>query len=668
MELAAAIQTALRIDTSDTPPDKISYSRDLWPRRQLEIRSGRVGTHAPAAIAWPESVEKVAELIAFCRREGVRIVPFGAGSGVCGGVLPDDQTLVVDLKRMKRWRKLAPEEGYLEVEAGALGIRLEEDLQARGYTIGHFPSSILCSTVGGWIAARGAGQCSGRYGKIEDMTAGIECVDGLGNVTTLRRRAHGPDLTPLIIGSEGVLAVITAARLRLHPAPAHRGYAAYSFGSVEAGWEAIRAIYQAGLRPAVCRLYDPFDSMMARRGAGKKQKPADVQVHRSQKISWLSGLLTKQALRFPGPINAAIDALGTRAFGGAMLVVLFEGEAEHDKSDLDRTDAIAKQGGGDLLGEGPARHWLQHRYSVSYRQAPVYMMGAFVDTMEVAAPWSRLGALYDGVRDALGQHVMVMAHLSHAYPDGCSIYFTFAGSAPNDDEARDIYDRAWTDAMVAAIACGGTLSHHHGVGRSKAPQLGRELGLGIEICRSLCDALDPDGILNPGNLLPDQLPLRQALPPAPAQPVLDEHSQTVHAAGHHRLSEVEAALSPHDLSLGIDRGVDRDVALGPWLASGAPGGPDGWLDPVDHLVSGYDVSIGKSAGLHIRPCPRRAVGPDLWCLFQGTDNPHARIEAVHLRARGPAPRPLHTPIDRSPAIDADEQAFIDRCLAATKIA
>ncbi len=666
MQLAAAIRASLRIDTSDTPPDKISYSRDLWPRQQLDIRAGRVGAHAPAAVAWPENVEQVAALIAFCRREGVSIVPFGAGSGVCGGVLPTDRTLVVDLKRMKRWRKLAPEEGYLEVEAGALGIRLEEDLQARGYTIGHFPSSILCSTVGGWIAARGAGQCSGRYGKIEDMTAAIEIVDGHGHIATLRRRAGGPDMTPLIIGSEGVLAVVTAARLRLHPAPEHRGYAAYSFGSLEAGWEAIRAIYQAGLRPAVCRLYDPFDSMMAKRGAGKKRARASVETRRSQKIGWLPSLVTKHALRFPGPINAAIDALGTRAFGGAMLVLVFEGEADH-RDDLERAGAIAERGGGEALGEGPARHWLQHRYSVSYRQAPIYMMGAFVDTMEVAAPWSRLGALYEAVRDALGEHAMVMAHLSHAYPDGCSIYFTFAASAPDDDVARDIYDRAWHDAVLAAIAAGGTLSHHHGVGRSKAPQLGRELGLGIELCRAQRQAFDPDGIFNPGNLLPEQLPLRQALPPAPETPVLDARAQTVHCAGAHRLGDVEASLAPHNLSLGLAADTDRSVSVARWLSEGAPGAPDPWLDPVDHLVSGYDVSIGKSAGLHIRPCPRRAVGPDLWCLFQGTDNPHARIEAVHLRARGPAPRPLDTPIDRHPPMDAAEQRIVDRCIAATKL-
>jgi alkyldihydroxyacetonephosphate synthase len=164
-------------------------------------------------------------------------------------------------------------------------------------------------------------------------------------------------------------------------------------------------------------------------------------------------------------------------------------------------------------GEGPARRWLRHRYAVSYRQAPVFAAGAFADTMEVSATWANLPGLYDGVRRALGRHVFVMAHMSHAYPDGCCIYFSFAGSArPGAGSSEwerasvDTYDRAWTAALDAAIAAGGALAHHHGVGRSKAPRLGAELGVGVDVVRKLKRALDPYGILNPGNLLPPPQP------------------------------------------------------------------------------------------------------------------------------------------------------------------
>ena len=504
-------------------------------------------------------------------------------------------------------------------------------------------------------------------GKIEDMTAAIEHVDGHAEVATLRRRLGGPDLTPLITGAEGILGVITAARLRLHPVPAHRAYAAYAFPSMAAGYESIRRLYQAGLRPAVCRLYDPFDSMMARRGATKKKPATDESSGpRAQGLPWLSSLLAKNALRFPGVLNQAIDGLGTRAFGGAMLVLLFEGEPEAAEDEAARARTICSEAAGEDLGEGPARHWLERRYAVSYRQAPMFMMGAFVDTMEVAAPWSRLGALYDGVREALGDHVLVMAHMSHAYPDGCSIYFTFAGSASSADEAERIYDEAWQGAGAAAVSAGGTLSHHHGVGRSKAPQMGAELGLGVEVVRALRGTLDPDGIFNPGNLIPDDDPPRRALPALPRAPEVDERSQTVHVAGTMALSEVVRALEPRELRLDLDEGVDRSQTVDAWLAAGAPGSPDPWEDPVDHLVAGYAVELPAGGALTIRPCPRRAVGPDLWSLFFGTQGRAGRIHSVHLRARGAAAFPLRSELERRPAMDDAERRVLDRCLDAVE--
>ncbi|HVY47346.1 MAG TPA: FAD-binding oxidoreductase, partial [Minicystis sp.] len=263
----AAFARALpRVRRSVSSPDKIAYARDLWPRHHLDVRAGRIAEHRPGLVVWPADVAEVADVVRFCAAEGVPLVPFGAGSGVCAGVLPDARTVVLDLKRLCRWRRLDADAPALEVEAGALGIRLEEDLETKGFTLGHFPSSILCSTVGGWVAARSAGQCSGRYGKIEDMVARLEVVTGTGEVVHLSRRVHGPDVTPLFIGSEGTLGVVTAATLRLHPAPGARAFGGFSFPSLEAGWDALRLMFQAGLRPAVARLYDPFDSFVARMG------------------------------------------------------------------------------------------------------------------------------------------------------------------------------------------------------------------------------------------------------------------------------------------------------------------------------------------------------------------------------------------------------------------
>ncbi|OJY29850.1 MAG: hypothetical protein BGO98_49470 [Myxococcales bacterium 68-20] len=511
------------IRSSSDPADRVAYARDLWPRHHLAVRAGNVAEHRPAGIVWPESTEEVARIIRWAHDTETPVVPFGAGSGVCAGVLPTKRMIVLDLKRMARWRRLDERARTLDVEAGHMGLPLEEDLNRRGLTLGHFPSSILCSTVGGWVAARSAGQCSGKYGKIEDMVLALECVTGTGQIVTLRHRTSGPNLVPLVVGSEGTLAVVTSATLRLHPKPPRRAFAAFSFPTTEHGWEAMRAMFQAGLRPAVARLYDPFDAMLARRGAVKKGG-AD-----SGGTPGLGAAALRNLLRRPGAINELLEgSFGSAVLGGSLLIVIFEGEGDAPDQDLDRARALLE---GPAMkaryeGEGPAQKWLLHRYSVSYRQAPVFAAGLFSDTMEVAAPWSKLGALYDGVRRALGAHVFVMAHMSHAYPDGCCIYFSFAGTAGSAEPGREgwdarceaTYDRAWRAALAAAVEAGGTLAHHHGAGRSKAPRLSSELGdAGVATVKALMRAFDPKGILNPGNLVPD----------APTPYVDDAHPKAV---------------------------------------------------------------------------------------------------------------------------------------------
>jgi alkyldihydroxyacetonephosphate synthase len=669
VDVRRAIAVALPdLAKSDTGPDRIAYARDLWPRHHLEVAAGRVAEHRPALVVWPNDTAEVAAVVRFCAAEGVPLVPFGAGSGVCGAVLPDPRTVVLDLKRLERWRRFDPAVPSLEVEAGALGIRLEEDLQAKGFTAGHFPSSILCSTAGGWVAARGAGQCSGRYGKIEDMVASLECVVGRGEVVRFHRRTHGPDLTPLFIGSEGVLGVITSVDLRLHPAPPARAFGAFSFPTVEAGWTAMRDMFQAGLRPAVARLYDPFDSYIARRGSVRRARSgaADEEKH-GPKMPGAGGLALRSILRVPRVLNEAVEALGGRLFRGSTLVLIFEGPPAEGAADMERARGIASRHGAEPLGEGPARHWLEHRYGVSYRQSPVFMSGAFSDTMEVAAPWSRLAGLYRDVRAALGRHVFVMAHLSHAYPDGCSIYFTFAGSAATPEAAIARYDATWRAALDAAIAAGGTLSHHHGVGRSKAPKLGAELGLGVDVVHALRGVFDPAGIMNPGNLLPRERPARRPVSLAPATPAVDRDAQLVHARGEATLAEVERALGAAGLTLGLDAGAPplAETTVAAWIAAGAHGAPDPWLDPVDHLVAGFTSRLASGAELEVRPSPRRAVGPDLFALQLGGGERAGVLTSAHLRGRSlPGSRPSPTDIPRDPPADEVETAWIDRALEA----
>jgi alkyldihydroxyacetonephosphate synthase len=486
---------------SSDPADLAFYSRDLWPRHHMSVRSGNVATHPPRAVVWPRSTDEVAKLVRWAAERKVALVPFGAGSGVCAGVLPTPQMLVVDLKRLSAIREIDKAKKTVTVEAGAMGLPFEETLEREGLTLGHFPSSILCSTVGGWVAARSAGQASGRYGKIEDMVVALECVTGRGEIVHLHHRPHGPSLVPAIVGSEGTLAIVTAAKLRVHRAPTVRGFASWSMPSMREGWEAMRELFQSVLRPAVLRLYDPFDSVLARSGKSRKRSGAHAPGRGTAALRAL--------LKRPAAIGELLDSRAANlALGGALLVAIFDGHDESVFDEVARARAVIAARNGKYEGEGPARKWLIHRYSVSYRQAPLFAQGLFVDTMEVAATWSRLGALYEGVRRAIGRRAFVMAHMSHAYPDGCCIYFSFAGvAAPGkgtwDAECDARYDAIWRDALAAALEAGGTIAHHHGVGRSKAPRLGDELGAGgLAMQRALKRAFDPHAILNPGALEP----------------------------------------------------------------------------------------------------------------------------------------------------------------------
>ncbi len=659
MDLGRLVSSAVPgLRVSDTTVDRLSYSRDLWPRRLIETRAGRVHSE-PGCIVWPRTAEAVVRLVEVARAEGISLVPFGAGSGVCGAVHPDARTVVVDMKEMAGF-DVEAEGSILDVGPGAMGVTLEEDLARRGLTIGHFPSSILCSTVGGWIAARGAGQCSGLYGKIEDMVVSVECVLGNGELVTLRRRCDGPSALPLMIGSEGTLGIITRARLRLHPAPAQRTYAAFSFSDIVGGWEAMRALFQEGLRPAVARLYDPIDSALMREGTVKAKGGPGATKKSGGTTARLIKLLPT-LLKAPRLLNAAIEAAEGNLLGGATLVLVFEGSSDEVHADRDRADAVCRRQGGRVLGEGPARRWFGHRYSVSYRQSPLFRSGAFSDTMEVAAPWSRLAELYDAVRGALGKHVLVMAHLSHAYPDGCSIYFTFSGMGRDHDDALAKYDCAWREALDAAVAAGGTISHHHGVGRSKAPKLGREMGFGVEVVRRVMRAWDPDGILNPGALAPreDEPGTASVTGAAPTEPSIDTHSLTARLPGDMPLGVAEELLTRHGLSLSLADDTERGQRVSRWVASGAATTHDPWADPVRQTVSGLQARLPSQERFEIRPAPRRAVGPDLVALYLGADERAGVVEAVTVsleREGSPRARPLPFAGERNPHQDDGERA------------
>ncbi|HEX9102759.1 MAG TPA: FAD-linked oxidase C-terminal domain-containing protein, partial [Polyangia bacterium] len=287
-------------------------------------------------------------------------------------------------------------------------------------------------------------------------------------------------------------------------------YRGWSFPRVAAGCEAIRRLLQRNLRPACVRLYDELDSFLHR---GEKDR--DHGVPESSALEQYLSLLTPTgksvigewkrraialALTRPELVNRLASTVLPYAQHGCLLVVGFEGETKLTEAEARAATAELERAGGRDLGEGPGLRWLEHRYSVSFRMQKVFDAGAFVDTMEVATSWDKLLELYRAVREAVSPLAFVMAHFSHAYTDGCSIYFTFAARGNGTADAEKKYDDIWRAGLAAVSKVGATISHHHGVGLSKAPFMPEEHGAAMEIYRALKDVLDPYGIMNPGKM------------------------------------------------------------------------------------------------------------------------------------------------------------------------
>ena len=516
--------------------DLETYSRDMWPRMLLAHREGKSPPFRPHAVVWPEHVREVVAIVKLARERKIPIVPYGGGSGVCGGAVPIHGGITIDTKRMQALRAVHDAELICDVEAGLSGERFERELDRRGYTFGHFPSSIYCSTVGGWLATRAAGQLSTKYGKVEDRIAGLTMVTGRGEIietdgyrSAPNRALRGPNWTQLIVGSEGTLGIITSARLRLSPSPQMKVFRGFEVDDVATGIEAIRRVLQKGLRPAVVRLYDELDTLMNSLGGGHAEVATDDSHAPSPPVE--TGALPAWPDDKPKPDgvverllafakgkglrqNAMHAALGRASFTnklfgavaekvarrGCRMIIGLEGSRIRTEVEAALTFHQLETAGCRDKGEDPGWAWVKHRYAVSYRMSPVFSGGAFADTMEVAASWERLPDLYHSVREAIGRHAVVMAHFSHAYADGCSIYFTFAGTAPDAAASERVYDAIWRDGLEATTRVGGTISHHHGVGLLKAPYMVGEHREAMAIFEAAKQSLDPDRIFNPGKM------------------------------------------------------------------------------------------------------------------------------------------------------------------------
>lgn len=484
--------------------DRLSYSRDAGFRAAIQAHYSNF-ENFPGVIVWPKTVIELSQIIKLANKFNVAVTPYGGGSGVCGGATNTSGGILIDLKKMHRLQRVDENRLFVEAECGIYGLQLENELERRGFTLGHFPSSILVATLGGYLAARSAGQHSSKYGKIEDMIIDLEFVDGRGSIhrTSEVYRDKGLDWTQALVGSEGTLGIITKARLRIYPKPEAQRFHAFRFQKMEYGMEALRRIMQTGIKPDVLRLYDELDTMMMFSKMKDRTGNAELiaQVIPERLKDAVANLKTRlMALAFHS--HRLINTIGRFTPSGCLFVIMLEGHPRLIDKEMELIQSICKAMGGSDEGAEPAHYWHEHRYSVSYKAPKLFTEGAFTDTMEVATTWDNMAALYHGVFNALQSQALVLAHVSHVYADGAAIYFTFVSPLIGLKRSLKAYDKLWQTALGAVQKFGGVISHHHGIGRLKSYHLKKEWGEAIGLYKQLKEFFDPNGILNPGVLLP----------------------------------------------------------------------------------------------------------------------------------------------------------------------
>jgi alkyldihydroxyacetonephosphate synthase len=443
---------------------------------------------APDAVLYPGSREELRELLSTCARLSLAVVPFGGGTSVVGGVEPlrgaHEAVVALDMGRMGRVLDLDEASLTVTTEAGMRVKELESWLEGKGLTLGHFPQSFEYVSVGGCAATRSAGQASTGYGRFEQMVRGLRMCSPTGDIdlAAFPASAAGPSLRELVVGSEGTLGVIDELSLRVRRAPAEGVYEGVFFESFAAGARALRELAQRHAAPDVARLSDEGETRMS------------------------------LALAGTGGVKGRVGRayLGVRGYADGCLAIFgFEGEAEEIGVRRRRATALVRRHGGLSVGKSPGEAWRKSRFSAPYLRDELLTQGVMVETLETATQWSNVEALHGKVGEAIDQALracgtpgLVMCHVSHLYETGASLYFTFLARQLEGEEIAQ-WQAVKAAASSAIVEGGGTITHHHAVGRDHAPWMEREVGRdGIRALRALKAELDPAGIMNPGKLLP----------------------------------------------------------------------------------------------------------------------------------------------------------------------
>lgn len=437
------------------------------------LRRRETRQDAPDAVVSPADHDEVRACLDVAVARGIAVIPFGGGTSVVGALDPQrgahHAVVSLDLRRLSGVVRLDEISGEAVLAAGTTGPEAEALLSAHGFELGHYPQSFRYATIGGFAAARSSGQNSAGNGRFDSMVTGIRVATPTGDIELGRSpgSAAGPDLIRVFLGSEGIFGVITEVRVRVHPIPRERVFESWSFPDFASGAEGLRRVAQQGNGPTVIRLSDEAETAVSLAQVGK---------------------------------------IGKALSKGASVVTVYEGDGIAERRA--RTSAQLAAAGGISAGEGAAEDWLKGRFDGPYLRDSLLDAGVFCETLETATTWSNLqrlrsaveAALKDGFADA-GAKSYVMCHVSHIYPTGASLYFTVLAGIRSDPLGA--WEPVKSRVNDAIIASGGTISHHHAVGRDHAPWLREEIGeTGIRILAAIKRELDPVGVLNPGAVIP----------------------------------------------------------------------------------------------------------------------------------------------------------------------
>jgi alkyldihydroxyacetonephosphate synthase len=472
--------------------DRVVHTYGKSIRDLIKVRAGDL-PRVPDLVVYPKDEAAVLAVVEAVVANDAVLIPFGGGSNIAGSLepMPGERRAVVsvDLGLLDRVLDIDEGSGLARIQAGALGPSLEAQLNARGWTIGHFPDSFTHSSLGGWIATRSSGMQSDKYGDIADITRGLRVArpGGLLDVRATPSASTGPSVREMILGSEGRLGVITEATVQVHRVPAKRVIHAYFFPNWRAGSKAMQEIAAGDVHPAITRVSDGRETGFS--------------LATAKESKGFSGLAQRGLFAFLKRRGWDLDEMCLSFIG-------YEGSPEHVARQRKAVERIVKRNKGIGVGTGPGVLYDQKKFDTPYLRDFLLDRGTAGDVSETSVPWTNLDRMHDGViaaaeaaYESLGRKGWIMSHLSHSYHSGACLYFTFAFVMGDEPQAE--YDVVKQAIQQAFIDLGGVPSHHHGIGVEHAAWLPDVLSdEGIGVLEGLFAATDPGRNLNPSKITP----------------------------------------------------------------------------------------------------------------------------------------------------------------------